>query len=95
MFVENGHNKHLLKNLAIECSSKKNNNSNHESHTQNRDHTNLKKLSWIPNISLRIKCEFKKHYLHITFTLGKYLQQILCQNNKPKLLPNSQAREYQ
>ena len=29
------------------------------------------------------------------FTLGKDLQQILCQKNRPKLLPNSQLGLYQ
>ena len=48
MFVENGHNKQLLKNLVIKYNNKKNNKNNH------------KKLSWIPNISPKIKREFKK-----------------------------------
>ena len=47
-FVENGHNKQLLKNLVIKYNNKKNNKNNH------------KKLSWIPNISPKIKREFKK-----------------------------------
>ena len=90
MFVENGHNKQLLKNLVVEYNNKKNNKNNHENNTQNRDYTNLKKLPWIPNVSPKIKREFKKIGKDIAFMLGKNLQQILCQKNKPKLLPNSQ-----
>ena len=44
MFVENGHNKQLLKNLVIEDNNKMNNKSSHENNTENRDYTNLKKL---------------------------------------------------
>ena len=59
MFVENGHNKQLLKNLVIKY-NKKNNKNNRENITDNRDYKNLKKLPWIPNISPKIKREFKK-----------------------------------
>ena len=83
MFVENGHNKQLLKNLVIKYNNKKNNKNNH------------KKLSWIPNISPKIKREFKKIGKDIAFTSGKNLQQIPCQKNKPKLLSNSQPGVYQ
>ena len=34
-FVENGHNKQLLKNLAIKYNNKKNNKNNHENNTEN------------------------------------------------------------
>ena len=95
MFVENGHNKQLLKNLVVECNNKKNNKNNHENKTRNRDYTNLEKLPWIANINRKIKREFKKIGKDIAFTSGKNLQQILCQKNKPKLLPNSQAGVYQ
>ena len=36
-FVENGHNKQLLKNLVIKYNNKKNNKNNHENSTENRD----------------------------------------------------------
>ena len=49
----------------------------------------------VPNISPKIKREFKKIGKDIAFTSGKNLQQILCQKNKPKLLPNSQPGVYQ
>ena len=88
-FVENGHNKQLLKNLVIKY-NEKNNKSNHENNTANRGYKNLKMLPWIPNISPKIKREFKKMGRDIAFTSGKNLQQILCQKNKPKLSPNSQ-----
>ena len=65
MFVENGHNKQLLKNLVIKYNNKKNNKNNHENNTENRKYKNLKKLPWIPNISLKIKRG------DIVFTLGK------------------------
>ena len=93
MFVENGHSKQLLKNLVIKYNNKKNN--NHENNTENRDYKNLKKLPWIPNISPKIKREFKKIGKDIAFTSGKNLQQILCEKNKPKHLPNSQPGVYQ
>ena len=64
MFVENGYNKRLLKNLVIEYNNKKNNKSNHENNTGNRDYKNLKKLTWIPTISSKIKREFKKIEKH-------------------------------
>ena len=95
MFLENGHNKQLWKNLVVGHNNKKNNKNNHESSTQNRDYTNLKKLPWIPNISPKIKREFKKIGKDIAFMLGKSLQQILCQKNEPKILPNSQPGVYQ
>ena len=90
MFIASGHTRQLLKNLVIEYNNKKNNKSNHENNTENRDYANPKKLPWIPNISPKWKCEFKKIGKDIAFTSGKSLQQILCQKNKPKLLPNSQ-----
>ena len=37
----------------------------------------------------------KKIGKDIALTSGKNLQQILCQKNKPKLLPNSQPGVYQ
>ena len=89
MFVENGHSKQLLKNLVMKYNNKKNNKNNHESNTENRDYSNLKKLPWIPNISPKIKREFKKIGKDIPFTSGKNLRQILFQKNKPKLIPNS------
>ena len=70
MFVENGHNKQLLKNLVIKYNNKKNK-SNHENNTENWEYKNLKKLPWIPSISPNIKCEFKKIGTDIAFTLGK------------------------
>ena len=95
MFVENGHNKQLLKNLVIKYKNKKNNKNNHEDKTENREYKNLKKLPWNPNISSKIKRKFKKIGKDIAFTSGKNLQQILCQKNKLKLLPNSQLGVYQ
>ena len=67
MFVENGRNKQLLKNLVIGYNNTKNDKSNHENNTQNRDYTNLKKLPWIPNISPNIRREFKKIGKDISF----------------------------
>ena len=84
-----------MKNLVKKYNNKKNNKNNHENNTENRDYKNLKKLPWIPNISPKIKREFKKIGKDIAFTSGKNLQQILCQKNKPKLLPNSQPGVYQ
>ena len=68
MFVENGHNKQLLKNLVIKYNNKKYNKNNHENNTENRDYKNLKKLPSIPNISPKIKCKFKKIGKDIAFT---------------------------
>ena len=77
MFVENGHNKQLLKNLVIQYNNKKNNKSNHENNTENRNYANLKKLPWIPSISPKIKHEFKRIGKDIACTSRKNLQQIL------------------
>ena len=44
MFVENIHNKQLLKSLVIKYNNKKNNKSNDENNNGNRDYKNLKKL---------------------------------------------------
>ena len=67
MFADNGHNKQLLKNLVIKYKNKKNNKKNHENNTENREYKNLKKLPWIPNISPKIKREFKKIGKDIAF----------------------------
>ena len=83
MFVENGHNKQLLKNLVIKYNNKKNNKNNHENNTENQEYKNLKKLPWIPNISPKITREFKKIGKDIAFTLRKNLQQILCKKTDP------------
>ena len=84
-----------MKNLVRKYSNKKNHKKNHKNNTENRDYKNLKKLPWISNISPKIKLEFKKVGKDIAFTSGKNLQQILCQKNKQKLLPNSQPGVYQ
>ena len=82
-------------NKEIKYNNKKNSKNNHENNTENREYKNLKKLPWIPNISPKITREFKNIGKDIVFTLGKNLQQILCQKNKPKLPLNSQPRVYQ
>ena len=74
MFVENGHSKQLLKILVIKYNNKKNNKNNHENNTENRDYKNRKKLPSIPNISPKIKRQFKKMGKDIAFTSGKHLQ---------------------
>ena len=76
-----------MKNSAIKYNNKKNDKNNHERSTENRDYENLKKLPWISNIGPKIKREFSKTEKHIAFTSWKNLEQILCQKNKPKLLP--------
>ena len=81
MFVENGHKRTFLEALVKDYNTKKKN-------SDNRNYTNTKKISWVPNIGPKIRKEFKKVNKDITFTSGKNLQSILCQN-KPKLLPNS------
>ena len=50
----------------------------------------IKKLPWIPNISLKIKREFKKIGKDFAFASSKNLQQIFYQKNKARLLPNGQ-----
>ena len=84
MFFENDHSKQLFKNLSnriqqqkkvIEYNYRKNTRSNHENNTENRDYKNLKKLPWIPDVSPKIKREFKKIGKHIACTPGKNLQQ--------------------
>ena len=84
--------KKLWKYLLINYKNKKNNKNNHE----NRDYKYLKKLSWIPNISPKIKRELIKTEKDIAFTAGKSsTTNSLSKNNKPKLLPNSQPGVYQ
>ena len=51
-------------------------------------------FSLIPNIGSKIRKEFKKVNKDITFTSGKNLQSILCQN-KPELPPNNHPGVYQ
>ena len=87
MFVENGHKRTFLEVLVKDYNTKNKNNHNHND-------TNRKKIPWIPNIGPKIRKEFKKVNKDITFTSGKNLQSILCQN-KPKLLPNSHPGMYQ
>ena len=82
MFVENGHNKQLLKSIVIKYNNKKNNKNNHENNTENRDYKNLKKLTWIANIKRKIKHEFKKIGKDIAFMSRKNLKQILCQKKQ-------------
>ena len=72
MFFENGHNKQLFKNLVMKYNNKKNKNKR-ENNTENREYSNLKKLPWIPNISPKLKHEFKKIGKDIAFTSGKNL----------------------
>ena len=73
MFFENGHNKQLFKNLVMKYNNKKNNKNKRENNTENREYSNLKKLPWIPNISPKLKLEFKKIGKDIAFTSGKNL----------------------
>ena len=86
MFVEKGHNRTFLEALVKDYNTKSKN-------SDNRNDTNRKKILWIPNIGPKIRKEFKKLNKDITFTSGKNLQRILCQN-KPKLLLNSHPGVY-
>ena len=86
MFVKNGHNKKLLKNLVIEYNNKKNNKSIHKTTSKIDTIQVLKNLFWIPTISPKIEREFKKIGKDITSTSGKHFLQFLGQKNKPKLL---------
>ena len=77
MFVENGHKKQLLKNLVVEYNNKKKNiKNNHENNTKSRLYY-LRKLPPIPNISPKIKREFKKIGKDIAFTLVKIYSKFL------------------
>ena len=87
MFVENGHQRTFLEALVKDYNTK-------NKSGDNRNDTNRKKIPWISNIGPEIRKEFKKVNKDITFTSGKNLQSILCQN-KPKLLPNSHPGVYQ
>ena len=52
MFVQNSHNKQLLKNLVIKYNNKKNyDKNNHEINTENRDCESLKMLLWIQDVT--------------------------------------------
>ena len=87
MFVENGHKETFLETLVKDYNTKKKNN-------DSSNYTNSKKILWVPNIGPKIRKEFKKVNKDITFTSGKNLQNILCQN-KLKLLSNSHHGVYQ
>ena len=87
MFVENGHQRTFPEALVKDYNTKNIN-------SDNRNDTNRKKIPWIPNIAPNIRKEFNKVNKDITFTSGKNLQSILCQN-KPKLPPNSHPEVYQ
>ena len=86
MFLEHGHKRTFSEALVKDYNTKSTND-------HNRNDTNRKKTSWIPNIGPRIRKEFKKVNKDITFTSGNNLQSIRCQN-KPKLLPNSHSGGY-
>ena len=81
MFVENGHKRTPLEALVKDYNTKNKN-------SDNRNDTYRKKIPWIPNIGPKFRKEFEKVNKDITFTSGKNLQSILCQN-KPKLLLNT------
>ena len=87
MFVENGHKRTNLEALLKDCNTKNKN-------SDTRNDTNRKKIPWIPDIGPKTSKEFKKVNKGITFTSGKNLQSILCQN-KLKLLPNCHSGVYQ
>ena len=63
-------------------------------HQLHRNYTNSKRVPWVPNIGPKLRKEFKNVKKDITFTSGKNLQGILCQNN-PKLPSNSNPGVYQ
>ena len=86
--------KQLLKNLVTEYSNKKNNISNHENNTRNRD-CKSKEITFDSKQQSKSKTWVKENGKDIAFISGKNLQQILCQKNKLKLLPNSQPEVYQ
>ena len=80
-FVENEHKRTSLETLVKDHHAKNKTNDSH-------NYINSKKISLVPNIGPKVRKEFKKVNKDITFTSGKNLQSILCQN-KPKLLPSS------
>ena len=75
MFVENGHKRAFLEALT------KDHNTNNKS-SDNRNDTNRKKISWIPNIGPKIKKEFKKVNKDITFTSDKSLKHPMSKQTK-------------
>ena len=66
---------------------------NFQKNSDNGNYTNTKKNLWVPNIGPKIRKEFKTVNKDNTFTFGKNLQSVLCQN-KPKLLHNSYRGVY-
>ena len=83
MFLENGHKRGFLETLVKDYNAKNKNN-------DSRNYTNSKKIPWVPNIGPKITKEFKKVNKDLTFTSGKNVQSILCQNK-----PNSHPGVYQ
>ena len=67
----------------MKYNNKKNNKNNHENNTENRDYRNLKKLTWVPNISPKIKREFKKIGKDIAFTSEKIYNKFSVKKTNP------------
>ena len=80
MFVKHGH-----KIIFLEILVKEYNNSNKK---KRQLHQLKKKIPWAPNIGPKIRKELKKVKKEVTFTYGKNLKSILCENST-KILRNS------
>ena len=71
MFVENGHNKQLLKNLVITYNNKSNNKNNHENNTENREYKNLNKLAWDSKYQSKNKTQVQENRKRYCLQVGK------------------------
>ena len=93
IFIENGHNRNTLTNIATEylqsINKPKSNNQNNTKNTKN-----IIKLPWVPILGPKLRKEFKKKDIKTVFTSGANLKSILCQN-KSKVIPNSYQGVYE
>ena len=92
IFIENGHNRNTLTNIATEYIRNINKpKSNSQNSTKNTK--NIIKLPWLPILGPKLRKEFKRKDIKTVFTSGANLKSILCQN-KSKLIPNSYPGVY-
>ncbi|XP_065684582.1 uncharacterized protein LOC136096903 [Hydra vulgaris] len=90
MFVENGHNKNNLINIARNFLKNELKNTNYKP----TDNQPFIKLPWIPIVGPKLRKELRKQNIKVIFTSAPNLNNILC-NNKTKLPPNTNPGVYQ
>ena len=90
IFVENGHDKNNLTNIARDYIK----NGSKNTPFQSLDTQPFIKLPWIPIVGPKLRKEFQKQNIKVIFTSAPNLNNIFC-NNKTKLPPNTNPGVYQ